>query len=241
VLFAGRPLETDVSPGLWIAEGTAAQAGAVVAAFLPRGFDAYGRILHPAYRYDGDDDLEVSWAEVADENSTEAHSRMTWVGITGGWEFWGEESQPPIWDRAPDEGHLPSEVAARLIAVLRRHTGTPDDCWFGLWHGHDTATTVPAPTLALPGREHWLVRGPVELATANMADEPREQSANLWWPADRAWCVATELDAMSTYVGGSTACIGELLATPELEVHPASPDDLLSLDSDPINPVPPRA
>ncbi len=238
--FAGRPVEQDVSIGSWVVERTDARVWASVASFLPRGFAAYCRVVHPAWRYDGDDDLEVSWSDVAAHNGSVAHPRMTWVGITGGWEYWDQDSQPPVWDRAPDEGHLPTTVAARLTAVLRRHTTTPDDCWFGLWHGYDSTFQLPAPTLALPDREHWLIRGPLELATANMADEPSEQSANLWWPADRAWCVATELDAMSTYVGGSAACIQEMLATPDLETHPASPDDLMSLDSDPINPVPPR-
>lgn len=35
---------------------------------------------------------------------------------------------------------------------------------------------------------------------------------------DHAWCVATEIDLDSTYVGGSEACIEELLANSELEV-----------------------
>jgi hypothetical protein len=240
VLFAGRPLEWDVSAGRWIAERTDDTAWAAVVSFLPRGFPAYCRVLHPAWRYHGDDDVEVRWAEVAAHNGTVAHPHMTWVGITGDWDYRDEDSQPPVWDRAPDEGHLPTTVATRLTAVLRRHTTTPDDCWFGVWHGHDSSLELPAPTLELPSREHWLLRGPIELAEQNMADEPSEQSVNLWWPADRAWCVATELDSMSTYVGGSTACIAELLQTPDLEVLPAAPDDVMSLDSDPINPIPPR-
>ena len=47
----------------------------------------------------------------------------------------GSDSQPPVWDDAPSEGHLPVAVAARLAAVLRRHTGTPEECRFGRWDG----------------------------------------------------------------------------------------------------------
>jgi hypothetical protein len=238
VQFAGRQPQTDLSPGAWVAAATAGEPWLTVAALLPRGFAATARVFHPAYRYDGDDDVEVTWREIAEENRTTPHPLMQWPGITGGWEYCAEESQPPVWDRAPDEGHLPTELAARLAAVLRRHTTAPDDCWFGIWVGG--VVLADAPALALPNREHWLVRGPVELAAANLAAEPAEQSAHLWWPADHAWCVATDIDLMSTYVGGSAACIAELLATPGIEAAPVTPDDGVDFASDMLNPVPPR-
>jgi hypothetical protein len=237
--LAGRPLEDDVSPGDWIVEALAGSPEGTVSAFLPAVFPAYGRVLHPAVRYAGDDDVDVPWAEVAEENGTVSHPLMQWPGVTGGWEFVGEEDQSPLWDDSPAEGHLPAPVAARLAAVLRRHTGTPDDCWFGLWQGWTGALST-RPLLRLPGREHLLVRGPVELAAANLAAEPAEQSANLWWPADRAWCVATDVDLMSTYVGCSEACLAELAGTRDLEVAPAGPDDAVTYAADRYNPVPER-
>ena len=89
---------------------------------------------------------------------------MQWASITGSWEFRGNDDQPRLWDDAPAEGHLPVAVAARLAAVLRRHTTTPDDCWFGLWAGfgfdrHDRGPTLDAARAA----STVLVRGPVEL------------------------------------------------------------------------------
>jgi hypothetical protein len=84
-----------------------------------------------------------------------------------------------------------------------------------------------------------LVRGTVTDAVRNLAPEPHEQSANLWWPADQAWCVVTDIDLMSSYVGGSAACIAELMATPGLEVVPAAPGDRVAIDA--VNPLPPRA
>jgi hypothetical protein len=241
VQLAGRPLEDDVSAGAWIAEALNGRRPGTVAAFVPARFAAFGRVLHPAVRYAGDDDVEVPWAEVAAANAAAAHPLMQWPAITGGWEFVAEEDQSPLWDDSPAEGHLPSTVAARLAAVLRRHTTTPDDCWFGVWQGWGGAP-VPATVLRLPGgREQLLVRGPVELAAANMAAEPAEQSANLWWPADRAWCVATDVDLMSTYVGGSAACLAELAGTEGLEVVPAQPGDSVTYAADRLNPVPERA
>jgi hypothetical protein len=84
-----------------------------------------------------------------------------------------------------------------------------------------------------------VVRGTVDDAVRNLAPEPHEQSANLWWPADRAWCVVTDIDLMSTYVGGSAACIAELLGTPGLESVPAAPEDPVTVDGDTVNPLPP--
>ena len=237
--LAARPIEVDVTAGGWIADALAGRPSGTVAAFVPALFAAHGRVLHPAVRYAGDDDVEVPWAEVAAANAADAHPLMQWPAITGGWEFVAEEDQSPLWDDSPAEGHLPSPVASRLAAVLRRHSGTPDDCWFGVWQGWGGVRST-GPLVRLPGREHLLVRGPVELAAANLAAEPAEQSANLWWPADRAWLVATDVDLMSTYVGGSAACLAELARTDGLEVVPAQPDDLVTYAADRLNPVPER-
>ena len=231
MLIAGRPVEDDASAAAWIPT-----SGWV----LPLGFPAYARVLHPAIRYVGDDDVEVTWAEVADANGTLAHPLMQWPAITGGWEFVHEDDQSPLWDDSPAEGHLPVSVASRLVAVLRRHTSTPEDCWFGVWAGAGWSVDVTADATVLLGRDHWLLRGPIDLATANTAPEPAEQSVHLWWPADRSWCVVTDIDLMSTYVGGSADCIADLLAAPELEVVPAAVHDRVDLGADDVNPVPGR-
>ncbi|RYZ32570.1 MAG: hypothetical protein EOP01_00750, partial [Propionibacteriaceae bacterium] len=34
------------------------------------------------------------------------------------------------------EGHLATEELDRLVAVLARHTATPERCFFGLWDGY---------------------------------------------------------------------------------------------------------
>ena len=239
--LAGLPVQDDVSTGVWVSSARRRGEPGTVAALVPAVFEAYARIMHPAVRYVGDDDVDVSWTEVAAHNGTVAHPLMQWVAVTGSWEYVASDSQPPVWDDAPSEGHLPVGVAARLADVLGRHTGTPEDCSLGRWvgFGFDEAAVEPLPRLLLRGgHDVVLVRGTVSDATRNLAPEPHEQSANLWWPADRAWCVVTDIDLMSTYVGGSHACIGEVLDTPGLEAVVAAPGDLVAVD--PINPAPPR-
>ena len=50
------------------------------------------------------------------------------------------------------------------------------------------------------------------------------QVATLFWPADHAWCVGTEVDDDSTFIGGSRELIDELCASASLEVLQIAPD-----------------
>jgi hypothetical protein len=236
VQFAGRPVERDVAAGSWIA-GAVRPFATGVGSLLPPVFDAYARVFHPAARYVGDKDVDVTWAEVAAANGKTAHPVMEWGSITGSMEFFHSDDQDPLWHGAPAMGHLPEAAAARTAAVLARHTTTPDECWFGIWNGWG-ALVADGPTLVLRGREYWLVRGPIRLAAENMAPEPSEQSASLWWPDDRAWCVATDIDLVTTYVGGSSGCIADLLATEGLETAPAHAAQRVTWDADRLNPLP---
>jgi hypothetical protein len=258
VQIAGRPLESEPGPGTWIAEALRPFSEHVVGSLVPPVFEAYARVFHPAVRYPDDDwfsetetgteigtgaaeplapDEDVTWAEVAAFNGRVAHPAMEWASITGSWEFRGNDDQPGMWNDAPAEGHLPVSVAARLAAVLTAHTTTPEACWFGIWDGFGFPPAGGL-ALALPSRGYWLLRGPVELAAANLAEEPSEQSANLWWPGDRAWCVATDVDLMTTYVGGSAACIAGVLAADGLEAAPVSAGQRVTWDADTVNPPP---
>jgi hypothetical protein len=230
VQLAGRPVKTDVSAGAWLAPVPAPAGPLAVASLLPPFFAAYARVLHPAVRYAGADDVEVPWSAVAAHNGRAAHRLMQWPAVTGSWDYVADADQPGLWNDSPAEGHLPVAVAERLIAVLAAHTASPDDCWFGLW---DDAADPIGPR---PG--HRLVRGPIALAAANFAPEPAEQSPNLWWPADRSWVVVTPVDLMSSYVGGSVVAVADLLAADGIEGWPAEPGDPVTPDSDPVNPAP---
>jgi hypothetical protein len=232
--LGGLPVESDVALGVWISSARRRGEPGTLGALLPPTFPSYARVLHPAVRYAGDDDIEVTWAEVAAHNGTVAHPLMQWHAITRG----PVDCQPPVWDDGPSEGHLPARVAARLSSLLARHTSTPEDCLLGRCDGfgYDLPDPESPPRLLLRGgHDVVLVRGTVADAVRNLAPEPHEQSANLWWPADQAWCVVTDLDLRSTYVGGSAACIAELLATEGLEAAPAGLDDRVVVDH--VNPV----
>lgn len=234
--LAGRPVTHDVSAGAWISGALRPGRPPTLASLMPPVFAAYARVLHPAVRYVGEDDVDVAWAAVAAHNGRTAHRLMQWAAITGSWDYVNDDDQPGLWNDSPAEGHLPVGVALRLAGVLARHTATPEDCWFGL--ARDALPGAEeVPVLHAGDREHLLLRGPLSLGATNLVPEPAEQGPSLWWPADRAWCVVTDIDLMSTYVGGSPAAVADLLAA-GLEVHPAEPADPVLPDSDRVNPPP---
>jgi hypothetical protein len=50
------------------------------------------------------------------------------------------------------------------------------------------------------------------------------QSPNFFWSADHTWCVAAEIDADSTFMGGTRELIDELRATQMIEILETPPD-----------------
>lgn len=142
--------------------------------------------------------------------------------------------------------------------MLGRHTSGSTVCWFGVWDGYgqlhgspavarlsstgeggDVAGIAPpevraGPRLRAPGREYLILRGALSSASTLQASLGG-QSPNLWWPADRTWCVSTEIDLAWTYVGGSAALVADLLADQRLEAWPAQSSDQFTYDSDLLN------
>lgn len=131
--------------------------------------------------------------------------------------------------------------ASRLAHLLAAVTGTPERCRFAVWEGWGAlaaCTADDAPRLELPSRRMLLLAGPLSAATAPLTPPPVDQSANLWWPEDRSWCVVTDIDLMTTYIGGSDECIAQLVTDRDLEIMPVTPDQRVTWDSDKINPLP---
>jgi hypothetical protein len=131
---------------------------------------------------------------------------------------------------------LPKAECAVLVERLQSFTTTPDQCWFAIWEGFGGLDDQGVRArVDLPHRRYLLARGPIELAPANALVPPFEQSPNLWWPEDRAWVVATEVDYSWTYVGGPRALVDEVLADDRFEALPARLTDRPFSDSDTLN------
>jgi hypothetical protein len=231
----GIELVDDPGPARWI-EDLTRDNWARVAGILPDHFEAYVRVLHPANRPVGTHEREpVSWAEVAQMNGKRMHARAEFAKLAGIEPLNGR----PSWGERPEEGDLPPEVAEPLVRVLRRFTNDPDSCWFCIWFGWGDLHLLEGydedtyPHVKAPGREYLLTRGSIDLVTCFGKD--MHNAPSIWWPDDRAWCVATEIDLDSTYVGGSAELTTALMDEPELEVWPAEATDRLDYDSDTLN------
>ncbi|MFC9360907.1 hypothetical protein ACFTZB_30575 [Rhodococcus sp. NPDC057014] len=231
----GLRIAADTTAGTWIVEHVH-NFDHTVAALVPPVFPAYARIFHPASTLD---DKSVRWAAVAEANGTVAHPVMEWGSIVGSWHT---SEQEGMWHDSPSRGSLPVRTARALADVLRRFTGTPDHCWFAHWEGSGYITPPSNyPRLPMPSRDMVLFSGSIDLADIQFgADKqfPGGMSAHLWWPDDHAWCVATDIDLMTTYLGASAECVDAVLANAELEALPATPAQKVTWDSDTINPLP---
>ena len=199
---------------------------------------------------------EVTWGEVAEANGKTAHAAMEWTSITGRYEYGWNGMQPGLWEEVPVHGTLPTRLVWRLTAILAAFTGTPQRCWCAIWDGYGDLVGLAyddrLPRLAMRARPMLVTCGPLDaLRETSFSDAPSDRfrmpdwmtieqfrSPSLWWPEDRAWCVATDVDLQTTYVGGSAGCIGRLVDDDQLEAWAVPAHQSLTIDADTINPPP---
>jgi len=201
----------DVSPAAWIGPRLhpfAQDIGSVI----PECFEAYARIFHPV---ELDASRRERWSDVAARNGRIVHSEMQFHMIAA------PRGQTPSvdYDRAnqPRMGTLHLEQRRILVDHLRSATTTPDRCWFAMWEGFGGLGDGDVrERVELPKRNHLLYTGAIDRVLESPF--PYDQSPNLWWPEDRAWCVASELDIYSTYVGAEPDALRALIDDPALEV-----------------------
>lgn len=237
------PVAQNVVPAEWVTSRLDVFAGQWVTGLVGPDFAGYARIFHPLD--DGPD--AQRWADVAQLHGRTMHASVEWDRIKDApKELRGARTRP----QDPSIGNLEAQALSDLCAILAAHTGTPQQCWFAVWDWwgwqHEGAFAVlrsttseePPPlemapkewqldlacsTFALPGRRYHLFGGSVD--AANRIDwvsarwfDP--QSPSFFWPEDHSWCVATEVDADTTLVGGSRDLIAEITNSPLLEALP---------------------
>ncbi len=183
-----------------------------VASSLPGHFPAYARVYHPFHLSGRQSGLTSWWRDlpevaglVIDDPATAEH--IATFGSNNGQAYPGS---PTL------------QIIEALIDHLGVATTTPDECYFAVWEGFG-GSVVPGdlnPRLKLPARAYHVFTGPMAAARTSYDAYSfgyADQFANLWWPADHAWCVSTDVDSAWTHVGGSRECINAVLADPRLE------------------------
>lgn len=223
----------DAEPAAWVADGVWGFALGVLS-ILPAEFAAYARIFHPAERrgrhhrpgeMERDRGRERTPVSPLDAVDADHASRST-----------GERPGACLGPRAV-RGAPSLGRGASSFGILAQQTTTPDRCWFAIWEGYGDlqAEVRAAPAFDFPGRRLHLFSGPIAALDVTFCDT-RQQSANMCWPDDRAWFVATEIDFNTTHVGGSIDTIAAIPASSDLEALAVEPHDGVTVASDTLNP-----
>ncbi|MGC5167951.1 hypothetical protein [Luteimicrobium sp. DT211] len=144
---------------------------------------------------------------------------------------------------ADHERHDPAAVPPRRASLQAE----AEAALFASVDPETTSAADDGPLLELPGRDYVLLDG----TTGELVDGSWTRTSglgwfrglpgagpNLLWPADLAWCVASEIDFDSTLVGGSRALVEAICGDETLEAFEVTEDDDLSLAGDTLNPVP---
>ena len=237
----------DVAAGRWVEESLGSRF-AHVEALLPRGYAAYARLFHPAMTQD---DQQVRWSTVAEWSGKIHHRLMSFEGISVPKPGYGSTDRP--WADDPWKGRMEPEDIVALSRFLSDFTSTPEQYFFAVWDGYGSfsvgGSALMTPSGGIPllppmgvekaqrikgvAREYLLYSGPptfIDFLDFSGLDGP-----NIWWPADRSWCVSTDIDLDSTYVGGSEECIERLLSHPSLEVLRTTSDAPVYMAADTVN------
>ena len=191
--------------------------GVPVSSLVPSSFPAVCQVLHPWHGLGSD---RISWREAAEQlgfDSVAALDRSREMGRIRAAEDAGLHASL---------GALDMLTATALVEVLAAATTTPDEVLVAVWEGW-----ADVPVQRFPGavhldtynRGHFLLRGPLTGVLSPVAVSGFDQpAAGLWWPADRAWFIATEIDFEWTFVAGDHPLMQRLLADPRLEVAPTT-------------------
>lgn len=111
---------------------------AAVGFLVPAGFEAYARVLHPAWLLQ-EEAPQVRWSQVASDTGTTVHPQAQWHRLAGGRDLdpRGDGDNPPRWPGTdPCTGVLEREDFEALAEVLSRHTVTPERTSIAFWVGY---------------------------------------------------------------------------------------------------------
>jgi hypothetical protein len=221
-----------------------------VARVIPAGFAAYARVLHPLvdgqrwassapdYLEPGDERYRYPFPENVSEvegdlgeAAVDLLAKILGSGTTTPlechyalWAGWGDLNPGAVTVASASKGLLGGLRAKRELKAMEESirraqaevsafvASCPVQPWWG-------------------GRDMLLFDGPVEAVVSIGASAPidgqiyRRRSPQWWWPDDRAWFVATEIDYPWTYVAGPAGLIREIVEDTGLEAVTVSPTD----------------
>lgn len=191
-----------VAPTDWI-ERSCRGEWWTVGALVPNQYESFLRVSAPAPDHDdwwsayrGLFDVVVS----VGERNTSSPDRA-WFAIWEGHGFDNAETRVAWRDSPVDEAERRARDAEldRLRDEDRRHNAAIRDELNRL------------PRFDRPGRTYYLLQGALRSATdLRHPDSDHWRNPDLFWPDDRRWFVATDVDFWSLYIGGGSTFIADL-------------------------------
>ncbi len=173
-LAAIRPDADPAEAEWWDTAWESGTTPPAVGFLVPRGFEAYARVLHPARDPEGHD---VTWAAVAAQVGTTLHPEAQWHRLAGGRDLdpRGAGPDPVLWPgHEPLVGMLERPLFEALADVLARHTAVSGRTFVAYWVGY--GLWPPAwddlPTTRRPVRESYLFERPLADVVALCAEAP---------------------------------------------------------------------
>jgi hypothetical protein len=259
-------LETNIGSAEWLDPLLRPHEGfpPVVGFIVPSAYEAYAHLLHPARRFFGhsfEQSVPLRWSEIAATRAKTLHSEVQLQALIDNRDEFitttGRRSAPAAasGSRRTSVSNRPRRSrSSHCFGRTPRRSMRPGSCC-----GTGTGTSVERsttsrgePSTASPslrtfppswsGRtwafRHYLVfRGPLDALPKWF--EWRMEGPNYFWPDDRAWIVATEIDGFSTYVGAPREGIDRVLDSPLLEALPSALAHRFDGIGDLINGAPP--
>lgn len=210
MIFGDQVEAPDSStPAGWVEQGCNGSLG-TVAALVPNGYRSFLRVHAPeAESDDWKSDYRDLFAAVVEVGI--AHTRTpdtAWFAIWEGHGFDQVNRNIASMGQLDDHGRRRLEAERARLRVQNERETTAIRSALG-----------EIPKFTLPHRDYYLVSGPVEAATElrDPSSPTNWQHPDLFWPDDRRWFVATDVDFWSLYIGGDdafTAHVARNVATP---------------------------
>lgn len=217
--------------GTWLREHLCPFGRYVAGSVVPAHYDAYARILHPARSISGR--WEVRWEDIAKWSGRTYHVDMQFEAIAS------PVRGRPVAGHKPWDGSVPDSLpfnrVCALADILGRFTANPKEIYYCVWTGYGGLEERPAIGVRLAHRKYYLYTGELEGVKNFHLGRHHHRPPEYWFPVDKSWCVATDMDLYWTYVGGSQSCVREVLASHRLEALESGRDQGLTVGSDTIN------
>lgn len=129
----------DVSAADWIVDRLHRFPSDVawdVGSFVPDGFPAYARSLHPAWRTEPGRRVKVRWADLARTAGPTLHATTRFEELESS--AVTHDTEPPL------DGTLEEDELDAFVELLAAFTSSPQSCWFGVWEGYGWMQGPPA-------------------------------------------------------------------------------------------------